>query len=201
MLVFILADAHLELIPRRLWKHPSVKKWCRVRGRKPWELMLDQTLIFSAIKNDEELRDRGRVDILHRALLLILDSSLCARGIISDIVVHTKRGNVYSIHPDTRLPRHYFRFLGLMEKLLVEGAIFASGKKLIAKCSNLREVLEKNNVKYVIGLSRRGRREKLEDYLRVKLKQYKRIAFVVGAFPSGYFSDDVEEIIDDKKSL
>jgi len=201
MFMFILADAHLELIPKKLWRHPSIRKWSKIRKKKPSQLILDQTLYYSAIRGDAELRKRGRVDILHRALLTILDSKLCMDGKIIGILIHTINNEVYFVDPKTRLPRHYFRFLGLMEKLLVEKSICADEETLIRKCSSLTEELEKNNIGYVVGLSRRGREENLQDYIQRTLQRHSKIAFVVGAFPEGYFSEEIQRHIDDIISL
>jgi len=201
MFTFILADAHLEPIPRKLWRHPSVRTWSKFRNKHPSKMILDQTLFYSAVRSDPELRERGRVDILHRALLTIIDSELCRSGHIRSIIIHTIRNETYIVNPKTRPPRHYFRFLGLMEKLLAEGIIASpDGKILITKGENIETII-KQRLEYIIGLSRRGNRVDLEEYIKEKTHTYSTIAFVVGAFPTGYFTEQTQQIIDDLISI
>jgi len=165
-------------------------------------MILDQTLFYPAIKKIGNLRNRGRVDILHRALLTILDSSLSTNKLLLGVAVHTINNDIYMVAPHTRLPRHYFRFLGLMEKLLESGVIRTpEGEPLIWREKNIRACLENNNIEYVIGFSRRGSLVDLEEYLIVKTDEYSRIGLVFGAFPKGFFSPPVQEIIDDLISI
>ena len=202
MFVFILADAHLEPIPKKLWRHPSVKKWSKIRGKHPSNMVLDQTLFYSAIKNDPKLRNHGRVDILHRALLTILDSELCKSRKVHSIIIHTINNETYIVDPQTRLPRHYFRFLGLMEKLLAEGIIIsADGKILIKREQNIKTAIRHEKIEYIIGLSRRGNKVNLMTYIKEKTATYNTLAFVVGAFPTGYFTKQIQEILDDLISI
>lgn len=201
MIVFILANSPLELIPRQMWHHPAIRKWAKIRNKKPSEMILDASLHFSAIRDHGLDRNRGRLDILHRALLTILDTDLCKEGLISEIVIHTINKKVYSINPQTRLPRHYFRFIGLMEKLLLEGEIQASNIRLIFQRKNLEETLKNNNVAYTIGFSRRGKQVILDHYFKQVISRNKNIAIVVGAFAHGFFSDDILQIIDNLISI
>ncbi len=196
MIVFILANAPLELIPRPMWTHPAIKKWAKIRNKKPNEMILDSSFHFSAIRDYGLDKNRGRLDILHRALLTILDTDLCSEGLISDIVIHTINNKVYSINSQTRLPRHYFRFIGLMEKLLTHGEIRTNNTTLITQRKNLKEVLKNNNVTHTVGLSRRGQRIVLDEYLEKVISKNKNIAIIVGAFAHGFFNGDILQIID-----
>jgi len=198
--VFLLADAHLEHVPEALRGHRSVVKWARIRRKKPQDLLFDSTLLYSITKKRRNLIERGRPDILHRALLTILDSELCKLGVVRGIIIHTVLGEIYCVNPRTRLPRHYFRFLGLMEKLLNEGVILTGGRRLIWRVRGLEEALKTCNVDYVIGLSRRGRSVDVRRYVEEKLR-YGTVCFVVGVFPRGFFSETIRRILDDLISL
>jgi hypothetical protein len=66
-----------------------------------------------------------RPDITHQCLLMLLDSPLNRAGLLQ-VYVHTAKGVLIEINPQTRIPRTYKRFAGLMGKniiLLVESVI------------------------------------------------------------------------------
>uniref|UniRef100_A0A0N5AFK4 18S rRNA (pseudouridine-N1)-methyltransferase n=1 Tax=Syphacia muris TaxID=451379 RepID=A0A0N5AFK4_9BILA len=58
-----------------------------------------------------------RPDILHQCLLTLLDSPL-NRASLLQIYVHTSNNVLIEVHPQTRLPRTFDRFSGLMVQLL-----------------------------------------------------------------------------------
>ena len=72
MFTIIIAEASLELIPKELQKHPSVKSYCKKFNKTPSNTLLDNSWHFAAMKGlDNEIK-RGRPDIIHLTLL-----SLC----------------------------------------------------------------------------------------------------------------------------
>lgn len=185
--IFILANASLELIPKTLWRDKPIKRWARFRKKRPGELVLDSTLHSPSIKKLSSSRDRGRPDILHRALLIITDSILNKEGLVDSIIIHTIGGEVFWVNPIIRPPRHYIRFLGLMEKLLREGTIVTSnGAILIKKIDSLESYLRERDGIFLIALSRDGEKMKITDILPTLLEDtYSRIAIAVGALPHG----------------
>ncbi|KFD52154.1 Nep1 ribosome biogenesis protein [Trichuris suis] len=66
-----------------------------------------------------------RPDITHQSLLMLLDSPLNKAGLLQ-IFVRTARKAIIEIHPQTRIPRNYDRFAGLMVQLLNKRSIQAS---------------------------------------------------------------------------
>jgi len=66
-----------------------------------------------------------RPDITHQCLLMLLDSPLNRAGLLQ-VYVHTAKGVLIEINPQTRIPRTYKRFAGLMVQLLHKFAIRAS---------------------------------------------------------------------------
>lgn len=195
MYTFVLARAALELIPKSLWNHPSVRKWSKVRRKHPSRMLLDQTLHFSAIRKLEDYHNRGRADILHRALLTILDSRLNRRGLVSAVVIHTVEERFFFVRPDVRIPRHYFRFMGVMEDLLCKGVIKTkNGEILMQEAHGLEHVLEALSINYVICLEVGGKRKKIADILR---QVRGNIAFIVGAAPRANVPKKLLEIADD----
>lgn len=67
-----------------------------------------------------------RPDIVHQALLAILDSPLNKAGKIKVVYVHTARNVLIEVNPQVRLPRTFKRFAGLMIMLLQKLSIRAS---------------------------------------------------------------------------
>lgn len=129
MLTLILADAELELVPQALVGHPSVRTSAMRRGRSPAAVLLDSSLHHPALRKYPEGERRGRPDIAHLFVLLCLDSVLNARRQLTTIV-HTRNDDVIRLAPETRIPKNYPRFVGLMEDLFQKGAV-PEGQPLI----------------------------------------------------------------------
>ncbi|MBN3308484.1 ribosomal RNA small subunit methyltransferase NEP1 [Amia ocellicauda] len=64
-------------------------------------------------------REPGHVrpDITHQSLLMLMDSPLNRAGFLQ-VLVHTARNQLIEINPQTRIPRTFPRFCGLMVQLL-----------------------------------------------------------------------------------
>lgn len=75
-------------------------------------------------KND---RDPGscRPDITHQSLLMLMDSPLNRAGLLQ-VYIHTEKNVLIEINPQTRIPRTFKRFAGLMVQLLHKFSIRAS---------------------------------------------------------------------------
>lgn len=95
-LIVILEDAHLE----------SVKV-----GNKFELLNCDDHANILKSNN----RDQGscRPDITHQCLLMLFDSPLNRAGLLQ-VYVHTHNNVLIEINPQTRIPRTFKRFAGLM---------------------------------------------------------------------------------------
>ncbi len=122
MLTLVLADAELELVPPNVAGHPAVRTSAKKRGRSPGAILLDSSLHHAALKAFPEGERRGRPDIAHLFVLLCLDSVLNAQGQLRTIV-HTRNDDVLRFAPETRIPKNYPRFVGLMEDLFQRGAV------------------------------------------------------------------------------
>ncbi|KAK9743583.1 EMG1/NEP1 methyltransferase [Popillia japonica] len=72
-------------------------------------------------------RDVGscRPDITHQCLLMLLDSPLNRSGLLQ-VYIHTNNNVLIEINPQTRIPRTFKRFAGLMVQLLHKFAVRAS---------------------------------------------------------------------------
>eukprot|EP00111_Clytia_hemisphaerica_P023544 TCONS_00069359-protein len=66
-----------------------------------------------------------RPDITHQCLLMLMDSPLNRAGLLQ-VYIHTEKNVLIEINPQTRIPRTYNRFSGLMVQLLHKLSIHAS---------------------------------------------------------------------------
>ena len=121
-LVVVVAEASLETVPRELWGHPAVYKYARKRGKQPGEVLLDQAMHHQAMRELPNAVKRGRPDVVHLVLHSILSAPLTREGLV-EIYVHTVSDYVIEVRPETRLPRNYMLFTGLMEQLLSVGQV------------------------------------------------------------------------------
>jgi len=126
----VLLESPLELVPEPLWGHPQVRRSAERYGIGVNEVLLDKSLHYNAMGVLPQKWKRGRPDIVHITLLNILDSPLAERGLI-DVYVHVYDGRVFRVEPNTRIPKNYERFKGLMAQLLREGRVPPRGDPLI----------------------------------------------------------------------
>lgn len=122
MLTLVIAEAALELVPASLCGHPVIVKSAKKRGKPPESMLLDSNFHHVAMRMLEDAHRRGRPDIVHVVLLCALESVLNKQGGLT-LYLHTRNDEVIFIDPETRIPRSYNRFCGLMEQLLEKGAV------------------------------------------------------------------------------
>jgi len=122
VLTLVLADTELERVPVELQRHPSVRASARKRGRSPASILLESSLHHPALRKFPEGERRGRPDIAHIVLVVALDSILNLEGGLR-IFVHTRNDEAIQFAPETRIPKNYTRFVGLMEDLFEKGEV------------------------------------------------------------------------------
>ncbi|XP_045322228.1 ribosomal RNA small subunit methyltransferase NEP1 isoform X2 [Leopardus geoffroyi] len=85
-------------------------------------------------------RDPGEVrpDIAHQSLLMLMDSPLNRAGLLQ-VYIHTQKNVLIEVNPQTRIPRTFDRFCGLMVQLL---------HKLSVRAADGPQKLLKVNVEY-----------------------------------------------------
>ncbi|XP_069695533.1 ribosomal RNA small subunit methyltransferase NEP1 isoform X2 [Periplaneta americana] len=66
-----------------------------------------------------------RPDIVHQCLLMLLDSPLNRAGLLQ-VYIHTEKNVLIEVNPQTRIPRTFKRFAGLMVQLLHKFSVRAS---------------------------------------------------------------------------
>jgi rRNA small subunit pseudouridine methyltransferase Nep1 len=195
LLTLILAESALETVPEKLWKHPSVSKYAKIRRTKSRFVLLDRSFHHAAMKSLEQHEKRGRPDIVHFALLEALGSPLNKEGLLQTYV-HTFNDYVITINPETRLPRNYDRFVNLIQQLFECGRV-PPGQTETALLTVERKTLSQLilNIKpsYVLAFSRLGKSCTLETAVS-KLANEKNPVVIVGGFPSGHFSEATMKI-------
>jgi len=200
LLTIILAETALETIPKSLWKHPSVIRHCERRGKPPEFVLLDRSYHHAAMKTLKDSEKRGRPDIVHFALLEALGSPLNKEGLLQ-VYVHTFSDHVITIEPETRLPRNYNRFVGLMEQLFEFKKIPPTGNPLlIVKKQRLPQLLQIVKPTYVLAFSRKGKICTLEDAVS-KLSNKEKPVAIVGGFPHGHFSEKTSGLVDETVAI
>jgi len=188
LLILILAECALEPIPRGLWRHPTIKRHSKRRGKPPQVILLDRSYHHSAMKNLKESEKRGRPDIIHFALLEALGSPLNKEGLLQ-VYVHTINDYVITVNPEARLPRNYNRFIGLMEQLFESEKVPSTGQTLLRlEHKTLPKLLQEIKSDYVVAFSRKGSPKTLEEAVS-KLLHKERPAVIIGGFPHGHFSE------------
>jgi len=188
MLRLVLAEAELERVPPSIAGHPAVVKNARKRGKKPGSVLLDANLHHTAMRGLPDWERRGRPDIAHAFLLLSLDSIANQRGEL-EAFVHTRNDEIISISPETRLPKGYNRFCGLMESLFLNGVVPSKDSPLLqVRTEGLLEFLKKYEEGGITLLHPEGEVVALQEYLqRVDLSDH---TFVIGGFAVGDFRTD-----------
>lgn len=186
----ILLDSSLERVPNSIYSHESIARDAKRRGKAPRKTILDDSIHYPAISTLEDSKKKGRPDIAHFCLLSALDSPISAD---MDVYVHTLEDKIIWINSETRLPRNFNRFKGLIESLLEKQVIMGGEKKLM-------EVLDIELDKLLSSIrgSKIVMREKAkhsEDYIRDKVRNGENITLCIGAFPHGDYGEGTLDVL------
>ncbi len=111
MLSLIVAESALELVPKEIQQHNSVISHSKKLGKKPSEILLDNSWHFAAMKGIKNEIKRGRPDLVHFSLLEACSIPLYYEKKIS-VYVHTIEDKVIFIGDELHLPKSYHRFAG-----------------------------------------------------------------------------------------
>ena len=104
--------------------------------------------------------------------------------------IHTYNNNVIRINRETRIPRNYNRFVGLMEDLFKKKVIKSDGLKLLEITDlGLEDVLKEK----ILVMKEGGRRIKPEDIAKCS-------TICIGGFQHGDFSKHAYNVFKRKKA-
>nr|XP_023875952.1 ribosomal RNA small subunit methyltransferase NEP1-like [Quercus suber]POE81753.1 ribosomal rna small subunit methyltransferase nep1 [Quercus suber] len=180
-LIFILEKASLEV----------------AKVGKSYQLLNSDDHAYFLKKNNRNPSDY-RPDIVHQALLMILDSQLNKSGMVQAVYVKTEKGVLFEVKPHARLPRTFKHFCGLMLQLLQKLSITAAGKreKLLHVIKNpVSRYLPVNSCK--IGLSFSSEKlVNINNYVGSAGTGDVDLVFVVGAMAHGKIDrEDADDFI------
>jgi len=184
VLYIVLAESALELVPPQIRNERSILASAKSKGKHPSQILLDRSLHHSAMLKLKDGLRRGRPDLVHQAVLAVTGTPAYIMG-EAKLYIHTYVDLVIEVAEKTRLPKTYFRFQGLMEKVL-------SGQReelLKVREMKVDELIDQISAESVIGFSRRGTLMKPEEWVSKYVKD--NTIFVVGGFPRGGFSPDI----------
>ena len=197
---FILADSELELIPPELLRERSILNSARARGKAPEKILLDASHHHPAFVKLRESERRGRPDIVHFFLMLVMDSDLNAAGKLK-VFVHTRNNDVIAVKPETRLPPHYPRFVGLIESLYEQRVVPSRENALLELRTGVPlETLVaalKPDVVYVLDAS--GKEIPMDR--SIMASESGTVVIIVGGFSKGDFRSDLSKIKHEKISF
>lgn len=199
MLHLVLADSELETIPKEIATEKAIREEARRVDKKATDLILDSNFHHREMEKLEDKKRRGRPDIVHICLISALDSPLNREGQLK-IHLHTRHDKIIEIDPETRIPRSYNRFIGLMEQLFLTGGVPPSDPLLKIFDKTLQEKLEEIGSVKTFTLSERGRSVEGRDLFR-DFSINDDVAIIVGGFPHGDYISDVEKLSNETVSI
>ncbi|MDW8034099.1 MAG: hypothetical protein RMI79_04085 [Nitrososphaerota archaeon] len=194
-------DSSMQLVPREIASHPQVVKDASRKGKKPFETMLERGRHHNAILMLKNSEKRGRPDILHTCLNIISDSPLYKRGLM-DVIVHTIEGKWIIFNDKIRFPVTYYNFIGLMEKLLIDGKIVDPSGRILIEVASKEQALEIiETFTHKTMLSESGMKIEIGEYIDRIVKMGKPTCFFIGAYPKGKPSREILEMADEEISI
>jgi len=187
-LCLILGESALETVPEEISGHTSVLRYAAKRGKRAEQTLLDRSYHHSAMRALPNASKRGRPDITHFTLLETLGSPLNKEGTLR-IHVHTLDDRVISVSPETRLPRNYDRFVGLIEQLFETGRIPPEGPVLLqVKKQTLEGLVAEVSPTRLVAFTINGTL-RASDQVAETLAHEARPAILIGGFPHGHFTE------------
>ena len=194
-LILVIVEAAVELVPEEIRGHPSVRAEARRRGKRVDEILLDRSYHHAAMKNLSENWKRGRPDITHFTLLEALGSPLNRLGLL-ETFVQLRDGHIIWINPETRLPRVYERFKGLIEKLYKQPIVEADEKILLKmERKTLKNLIDELRPDLKILLSEDGEEVGWKE-LGELVTSHQKPMIMIGGFPRGDFSPETKKHAD-----
>ena len=200
MLNLLFVEASLELVPRKIARHPSVTRNAKREGKNPEEVLLDRSLHHHAMLSLPEAEKRGRPDIIHFCLLEALGSPLNKAGKLKPIV-HTLNSDLLDVSPELRLPRDCYRFRSLIEQLFAVKRVPPDGDPLITLSrKSLGDVKKGVKPSRTVALTSHGKARRLSD-LCMDLATEPNPLVLLGAYPNGPMREETLKEADESVSI
>jgi rRNA small subunit pseudouridine methyltransferase Nep1 len=200
MLNLLFVESSLELVPRKIARHPSVTRNAQREGKNPEGVLLDRSLHHHAMLNLPEAEKRGRPDIIHFCLLEALGSPLNKSGKLK-LLVHTLNSDLLEVSPELRLPRDCYRFRSLIEQLFAVKRVPPEGTPLITfSRKSLSDVKADVHPSRTVALTSHGRARKLNN-LCMDLAAETNPLVLIGAYPNGPMREETLKEADEAVSI
>lgn len=201
-LYLLIADASLELVPPEIIRHSAVRSYARKRRKDPRHTILDISIHYHAMLKLKNFEKRGRPDIVHFCLLLALDSILNKMGLLK-VIIHTINDKIIFIKSETRIPRNYNRFIGLMEQLLIKKKVPPNSKTplmWIDENLNFNKLIKELNPSQIFLFEKHGKPESIRDVSKNIISlDYPMV--IIGGFQSGDISNYILKTVDTVYSI
>jgi len=199
--IFLLADSALELVPKELINDEIIIKNAKKRKKNSSSILLDSSLHYKAMYKIKDSEKRGRPDIVHISLLSIIGAPLIKDEKESvKIYIHTYNGEILEVNPETRIPKNYNRFIGLMEQLFTNKIISSKGKILLqVKNVSLEDLIKEIPMVNRMLFTSKGDLINLPKYFEKFVDN--DLLLIIGAFPHGYYSEKIQKLSENKISI
>ncbi|HUO42464.1 MAG TPA: 16S rRNA methyltransferase [Methylomirabilota bacterium] len=204
-LTLVFVEAAIQRVPDEIKSHPQIKRYASKRHKSPDEILLDRSFHHSAMKQLSRTgrvlpEKMGRPDIIHNALLQVLETPLNWENCLK-VIIHTQDGQLITINPKIRLPKNYTRFVGLIEQLFNQKRVPLDDEPLLTvEEVSLEQSITRFAPSRVIGLTRLGNPELLRNVASDIAKVPNPMVFI-GAFPRGHFTAETNRLMSQTYSV
>ena len=209
MLTIILHHSAMELISNSICnvKHKAVKNDSLRRNKKAEEILLDISVHQPAIVPNK-LHFVGRPDLVHLVMLqyhflMELLSTDLQKNI--QLIVHTRKDRVFVVPGSWRIPVHFIRFRGLLEKFLLEEKLSLGEEvNLLIEHKTLGELLQELNPSKVINLVETGEKDtNLLSSMPEIIQEQANTVVLIGGYQRGEYNleKDYTGLIEEKSLI
>ncbi len=187
MLRLIIADAELQTVPENMARDQAIRNIAVKNHKKPTEMLLDSNYMHTTIDKyfPGESNRRGRPDIIYIFLEVAMESILNKNKML-DVYVHTRGNYIIHINSETKLPRSYNRFQGLMEDLFKKRSINYNGNELLSMREGAIIPFLKNLDGKTVALSPEGTSSSLSTIINQD-----NLNVIIGGFSQGDYISDI----------
>jgi rRNA small subunit pseudouridine methyltransferase Nep1 len=187
MLRLIIADAELQTVPENMARDQAIRNIAVKNHKKPTEMLLDSNYMHTTIDKHfpGESNRRGRPDIIYIFLEVAMESILNKNKML-DVYVHTRENYIIHINSETKLPRSYNRFQGLMEDLFKKRSINYNGNELLSMREGAIIPFLKNLDGKTVALSPEGTSSSLSAIINQD-----NLNVIIGGFSQGDYISDI----------
>ena len=187
MLRLIIADAELQTVPENMARDRAIRNIAEKNHKKPTEMLLDSNYMHTTIDKHfpGESNRRGRPDIIYIFLEVAMESILNKNKML-DVYVHTRGNYIIHINSETKLPRSYNRFQGLMEDLFKKRSINYSGNELLSMREGAIIPFLKSLDGKTVALSPEGTSSSLSTIINQD-----NLNVIIGGFSQGDYISDI----------